>query len=58
MNYFEHIFVIDLNSYTKGLTGFDSRCEDRARMQAGVCTALNNSCKDNWRNSLRHGCLI
>jgi hypothetical protein len=26
-----------------GLTGFDSKCKDRARMQAGVCTALNHS---------------
>lgn len=26
-----------------GLTGFDSRSEDWARMQAGVCTALNDS---------------
>ena len=26
-----------------GLTGFDSRCRDRARMQAGVCTALKDS---------------
>jgi len=56
-NYFALIFVFEMNPY-QGLTGFDSRCEDRACMQAGVCTALNNSCKDNWRNSLRHGCLI
>lgn len=26
-----------------GLTGFDSKCKDRARMQAGVCTALKDS---------------
>lgn len=26
-----------------GLTGIDSKCKDRARMQAGVCTALKNS---------------
>jgi len=26
-----------------GLTGFDSKCNHRARMQAGVCTALKNS---------------
>ena len=25
--------------YFMGLTGFDSRCNHRARMQAGVCTA-------------------
>ena len=31
--------------YSMGLTGFDSRCNHRARMQAGVCTALKNSCK-------------
>ena len=28
---------------SKGLTGFDSRCNHRARMQAGVCTALKDS---------------
>ena len=28
-----------------GLTGIDSKCELRARMQAGVCTALNHSYK-------------
>ncbi len=26
-----------------GLTGIDSKCKDRARMQAGVCTALKDS---------------
>jgi len=26
-----------------GLTGFDSKCKERARMQAGVCTALKDS---------------
>lgn len=26
-----------------GLTGFDSKCKDRACMQAGVCTALKDS---------------
>ena len=34
-----------LCTYFMGLTGFDSRCNHRARMQAGVCTALKNSCK-------------
>jgi hypothetical protein len=27
----------------KGLTGFDSRCKDWARMSGGVCTPVNNS---------------
>jgi len=26
-----------------GLTGIDSKCKNRARMQAGVCTALKDS---------------
>ena len=34
-----------LCTYSMGLTGFDSRCNHRARMQAGVCTALKDSCK-------------
>ncbi len=33
-------FVIQIQM---GLTGFDSKCKDRARMQAGVCMALKNS---------------
>jgi hypothetical protein len=32
-----------LCTYSMGLTGFDSRCNHRARMQAGVCTALKDS---------------
>jgi len=36
-------FVLVLSSYKMGLTGRDSKCEDRARMQAGDCTALKDS---------------
>jgi hypothetical protein len=37
------ICVRFVNSFKMGLTGFDSRCKDWARMQAGVCTALKDS---------------
>jgi hypothetical protein len=29
--------------FQMGLTGIDSKCKNRARMQAGVCTALKDS---------------
>lgn len=37
--YIPPTFVLD----QMGLTGIDSRCNHRARMQAGVCTALKDS---------------
>ncbi len=36
-------FALPLSKYKMGLTGIDSKCKDRARMQAGVCTALKDS---------------
>lgn len=36
--------MLPLSSHLQmGLTGIDSKCKDRARMQAGVCTALKDS---------------
>ncbi len=43
--FWNQICVSFVNLIQMGLTGFDSRSEDWARMQAGVCTALKDSYK-------------
>lgn len=43
--FWNQICISFVNLIQMGLTGFDSRSEDWARMQAGVCTALKDSYK-------------